>query len=124
MRSMLRCVMRSPPGSTPRSITSRAAATASRAARTCAPAIAGALCVVSPRAAAQRASCEHACIERLEVVATDAAIDHGPVAGSAWGGHQSRIVRTSAGDVYAVYVADSGTPNELDWRVAARGSNG
>jgi hypothetical protein len=60
----------------------------------------------------------------VEVIATDAAAAHDSVAGDAWGGHQSRVVRNSSGDVYVVYVAESGSVGALEWRVMARGRDG
>lgn len=59
-------------------------------------------------------------VERVEVVANDAATGDG---GNVWGGHQTRIVRTAQG-LFTVYTVPGTDPLHRQWRLAQRTATG
>lgn len=60
---------------------------------------------------------------RLEVVAGDALVGGGNAAGNAWGGQQTRIVRTAAG-VFVAYTVAGSDELHSRWRLVTRTEDG
>ena len=70
-------------------------------------------------------SCVAPCVERVELIAQHVALPNAQgAAGDLWGGHQSRIVRTAAGQAFVVFTVAGASALQAEWRVARRTSRG
>ncbi|MDB4914895.1 MAG: hypothetical protein JWM95_2539 [Gemmatimonadetes bacterium] len=69
-----------------------------------------------------QAQCQPPCVEAVEVVASGVGVPGDTLAGAGdgWGGHQSRIVRMSSGEVFVSWLVPGRARNKAVWRVARR----
>ena len=81
-----------------------------------------AVCIAGESGSSQ---CVAPCVTTVERVAQNLAqpTPQGR-AGDLWGGHQSRVVRTAAGEVFVVFTVAGPSPLSSEWRVAHRTSRG